>query len=153
MANYKTHTKFNIYIALPLFIGSIYYFLNPPYHLLIIFSICFIYATLFMNPDLDVTNQIKLFSIRGLLTLPFRSYSILFSHRGLSHKFLIGSILRILWLSAFVYLTLYLLNKPFLHQKKLLALLKKDYFIYAFASIIAADFCHLFLDKIKSKLN
>lgn len=146
MAQYKTHSTFNILIALPLTLWGIVYFLKPSYNLLITFSICFIYSTLFMNPDMDIANKIKLFSIKGVLTLPFRGYSMIFKHRGFSHWIIIGSITRIIWLGAFFYLILFLLNKPFLHQNELIPILKTSYFIYGFSAILLADFCHLLLD-------
>jgi uncharacterized metal-binding protein len=154
MAQYKTHTTFNIFIALPLILCGLFHFFKPSHDLLIIFSLCFIYATLFMNPDMDLANKIKLFSIKGLLTLPFRGYSLIFKHRGISHWFLLGSITRILWLSCFLYLILYLLDISLLHKKELISILENDYFLYGFFAIVLADFCHLILDfkKIKIKL-
>lgn len=146
MAQYKTHTTFNIFIAFPLLIWFITYFFKPSFNSIFIFSTCFVYATLFMNPDLDLANKIKLFSIRGFLTLPFRGYSLIFKHRGISHSFLLGTITRILWLGAFFYLILYLLKRPFLNKKEILALLKTDLFLYGLSAIIIADFCHLILD-------
>jgi len=152
MAQYKTHNIFNIFIAFPLILWGIFYFFKPSYNLLIIFSVCFIYATLFMNPDLDLVNKIKFFSIKGLLTLPFRGYSLIFRHRGVSHWFLLGTITRILWLSAFFYLILYLVDKPLLHKKEFLSILKTDFFQYGFFAIVTADFCHLILDFKKKIL-
>jgi uncharacterized metal-binding protein len=150
MAQYKTHTKFNIILALPFFIWAIVYFFSPSINLLATFIICFIYATLFMNPDLDIANKIKLLSFRGLLTFPFRTYSFIFRHRGISHTFLIGSITRILWLTAFLYLALFFLKKPLFNKEDIISLVKSDYFLYGFFAIVAADFCHLLLDlKIK----
>lgn len=154
MAQYKTHSIFNIFIALPLFVWGISYFFQPSYNLLIIFGTCFTYSTLFMSPDVDLANKIKLFSIKGLLTLPFRGYSKIFKHRGLSHSIILGSITRIVWLGAFFYLVLFLLNKPLLNKKEVVSILKSDYFLYGFTAIILADFCHILLDfkifKIKS---
>ncbi len=146
MAQYKTHTTFNVFIAFPLLLWGVSHFFKPSNNSLIFFSICFIYATFFMNPDMDLANKIKLFSIKGFLTLPFRGYSLIFKHRGISHWFIIGSITRIIWLSAFLYLILYLLDKPLLHKKEFISILKTDYFLYGFFAIIIADFCHLILD-------
>ncbi|EKE20870.1 MAG: hypothetical protein ACD_7C00455G0004 [uncultured bacterium] len=154
MAQYKTHSIFNIFIALPVFIWGIIYFFKPQINLLIIFSSCFTYATLFMNPDVDLANKIKLFSLKGILTLPFRGYSLIFKHRGLSHSILFGSLTRIVWLGSFFYLILFILNKPLFNKRELISLLKSSYFIYGIAAVILADICHLILDykKIKIKL-
>jgi len=146
MAQYKTHSTFNIFLALPLFLWAILYFFHPHLNLLITFASCFIYATLFMNPDLDVANKIKLFSLRGLLTLPFRGYSMIFRHRGLSHSFIFGTATRVLWLGGFFYGILFALDKPFFKKNELLAILQSDYFLYGFSAIVLADFCHLILD-------
>jgi uncharacterized metal-binding protein len=151
MAKYKTHTNFNIFFALPLILFCIWHFLNPSYNLLIIFIVCFIYATLFMNPDMDIANKNKLFSIKGLLTLPFRVYSLIFKHRGLSHWIILGSVSRILWLSVFLYLILYLLDKSLLNKKDFFSILRTDYFLYGFFAIVLSDFCHLILDFKISK--
>jgi len=146
MAQYKTHSAFNIFLALPLFLWGIFYFFKPSYELILTFGVCFIYATLYMNPDLDLANKIKLFSIRGILTLPFRFYSLIFSHRGISHTFFLGTVTRVTWLGGFFYGILFLLDKPFLHKNELISLLKSDYFLYGFSAIVLADFCHLILD-------
>ena len=49
-----------------------------------------------MNPDLGLVHKIKLFSLRGFITLPFRGYSKIFKHKGISHSFLLGSFTRII---------------------------------------------------------
>ncbi|MGE3716158.1 MAG: DUF2227 family putative metal-binding protein, partial [Simkaniaceae bacterium] len=84
MAMYKGHVRFNLFIALPILLGGSDYLFHPSRAMLITFASVFAYSTLFMNPDLDLANQIKLFSSRGVFTLPFRSYAKIVSHRGLS---------------------------------------------------------------------
>ena len=100
MSSYKQHTRFNLFIALPILLIGVAYFIHPHRYLMITFAASFAYATLFMNPDLDLANQIRLLSLRGILSLPFRSYARCFSHRGLSHHIIFGSLTRILWLSG-----------------------------------------------------
>ena len=107
MSNYKTHVAFNLLCALPVATGGICYIYTPSKHLLITFIGAFVYGTCFMNPDLDLIHQIKLFSWRGFLTLPFRFYSKIFKHRGLSHSFLFGTATRILWLGGIALLLFY----------------------------------------------
>jgi uncharacterized metal-binding protein len=150
MALYKTHVKFNIFF-LPLILLFIFYFFKSNFLNLAIFSIAFIYSTFFMSPDLDLANQIKLFSIRGFFTLPFRFYSIFFKHRGISHNAFLGSLSRILWMGGFIYLIFYLLNKPIFSKKDLFKALKSSYFLYALFGVILSDFCHLILDYNKKK--
>ena len=146
MALYKTHATFNIVVALPLLIWAGIYFLNPTLGQLIIFAATFAYATLFMSPDLDLANKIKLFSLRGLLSLPFRGYSRLFRHRGLSHSLFFGTLTRILWLGALLYLILFLFRRELPNQTQVLILLKNPSFLFGLTGIALADMCHLLLD-------
>ena len=146
MANYKTHSSFNIFIALPVILFLLHHFIKPSFNLLITFSICFIYSTLFMNPDLDIANQIKLFSLRGFLTLPFRSYSHFFRHRGISHMFLIGSLTRVLWLGVIAFIIFYIFDISFFNAKKLTTVLHNKHFLYCLFALSLADLCHLMLD-------
>jgi uncharacterized metal-binding protein len=144
MANYKTHARFNLFLILPILVGLNYYFMHTPERLLVIFIAAFTYATLFMNPDLDLVHQVNLFSLRGLLTLPFRGYSKVFRHRGISHSFLLGSVTRILWLST----VLFVLSFSFSFSEDIFVFCKKFkiYFLYALIGICLADWSHLLLD-------
>jgi uncharacterized metal-binding protein len=149
MSNYKEHAKFNILIALPLLLGGMYYFIHPHPQQLITFSATFIYSTLFMNPDVDLTRQIRLISIRGIITLPFRSYSRIFKHRGLSHHIVLGSFTRIGWLFLWGIIIFYVTYKALPQAKPFFTFYKKYqfYFFYGLAGICLADWGHLFLDR------
>lgn len=149
MANYKTHSFFNIFVALPLILFFMICFCRTSYQAVVIFTCCFTYATLYMNPDLDLSNKIRLFSLRGFLTMPFRGYSLIFRHRGISHSLLFGSVTRILYLGLLFYLFLYILKKPNLSKKHFLMILRSNYFLYGFIAIMLADFFHLALDAKK----
>jgi uncharacterized metal-binding protein len=148
MASYKTHSVFNIFLALPALLAGIYYFLHPPYVLLMTFVVTFAYCTLFMNPDLDLAHNIKLFSLRGVLTLPFRLYSLIFKHRGLSHSLLFGSLTRILWLAGMGLLVFYIVYETLPSTYSFAAYYKhyKYYIWYAAAGMCLADWSHLLLD-------
>lgn len=151
MAMYKEHAKFNIFIALPILLGAMYYFLHPVRDLMLTFSGAFVYSTLFMNPDLDLANQIRLFSIRGFLTLPFRSYAKFFSHRGLSHNVVLGSLTRIAWLMGWACLIFLALYKTLPSKGTLLSFYKHyhPFILYALAGVCLADWGHLLLDRKK----
>ncbi len=151
MSNYRSHTAFNIIVALPALLISSYYLINPSLNILLGFSGSFIYSTLFMSPDLDLVHQIRVFSVRGFFTLPFRFYSRLFRHRGISHSLIFGSLTRILWLAGLALGISYLVFNMSLniqtywkffqkHQSLLTAIL---------AGICFADWCHLILDRKK----
>jgi len=151
MSNYKTHVAFNLCLVLPVTIVGSYYLYHPPHPLLITFISTFCFGTCFMNPDLDLIHQIKLFSLRGFVTLPFRYYSKIFKHRGLSHSVLFGTLTRVLWVSGVAFLIFYLLYQTFPTEKKLLYYLNhyKPYVFYGLAGIVLADWCHLVLDYRK----
>lgn len=107
------------------------------------FILTFTYCTLFMNPDLDLVHNIKVLSIRGILSLPFRFYSRIFKHRGISHSLIFGSLTRILWLGGIALVIYQALpssrNMNYCHSYK--------YFIwYAAAGVCLADWGHLLLD-------
>ncbi|MDX8430581.1 MAG: DUF2227 family putative metal-binding protein [Candidatus Algichlamydia australiensis] len=145
MANYRTHSTFNLLIALPLFLAGGYYYLHLEPIPLIAFGAIFSYGTLFLSPDLDLAYQIKVGSLRGLLTLPFRPYSRLFRHRGLSHMPILGTITRVIWLALIILAIFYILNmghQPFVSFIKA----HREIFLYSLAGLIAADLSHLLLD-------
>ena len=147
MANYQTHARFNLLLALPLLAFFLHYFFEPGRQPVILFSGAFAYATLFMNPDLDLANQIKIFSLRGLLTLPFRFYSLVFRHRGLSHHFFLGTLTRLLWLSCFYILIAYLWDQRNGYETLASFYSRyKSHLIFVFSGIFCADAGHLFLD-------
>lgn len=148
MSNYKTHVSFNLFFALPIATIAIHYAYAPPTPFLITFIAAFFYSTCFMNPDLDLIHQIKLFSLRGLLTLPFRFYSTIFKHRGISHSIFFGTATRILWLAGISLLLFYAIYRTFPSEKTFLFYLKsyKFYALYGLGGIVIADWCHLILD-------
>jgi uncharacterized metal-binding protein len=149
MSNYKTHSSFNLLLILPLFLGVIVAFLAPQWPLLATFAISFSYSTLFMSPDMDLASQIKLFSLRGVLSIPFRSYALFFRHRGMSHSILLGTMTRLLWLFGFVNIILYLVLQIVPNTKSVFdyVMLYQEYFLWGIAGVFIADLSHLLLDK------
>lgn len=150
MPQYKTHAVLNLFFALPLLIGALYYWLHPARESLVIFSCAFVYTSLFMSPDMDLAHRIKWYSLRGLLSIPFRSYSKVFRHRGISHSLLLGSLTRIVWLSAFILGVLYLSVGFSLSLDQIIAhgVLYKRELVYCFLGICSADVIHILTDKI-----
>jgi uncharacterized metal-binding protein len=153
MSQYKEHSKFNIFVALPVLLATAFYFLHSHHYLLLTFAGTFTYSTLFMSPDMDLAYQIRLFSLRGLFSLPFRSYAQFFSHRGLSHHIIFGSATRILWLAAWGCLVFSAIYKALPTQSSLLKFYKQHelYILYGLAGICLADWCHLLLDRKELK--
>ncbi len=148
MSQYKTHAKFNLFLALPIVLGVLFYLFHPTWRQMSLFGGCFVYSTLFMSPDMDLAHQIKFFSIRGMLTSPFRLYSKIFSHRGMSHSILFGTLTRIGFLSLLALLSLWLINQTFPNPDTFLIFLKSHQvmILYAFSGLFIADLCHLLLD-------
>lgn len=153
MSDYKGHTTFNLLLALPLLLGGAYYFSEPNPYLLATLGGAFVYSTLFMSPDLDLAYQIRLFSLRGFFSLPFRSYAKLFSHRGLSHNVLFGSLTRILWLLGWATLIFAAVYQALPTQQTFLTFYysHEPYILYGLAGVCCADWAHLFLDKFGKK--
>lgn len=151
MPGYKTHVKFNLLLGLPVIVAGAYYLYAPPTPFLVTLAVAFSYSTYFMSPDLDLIHQTKLFSLRGLLTLPFRFYSKFFKHRGLSHSFLFGTATRILWLGGLSILLFYLAYQTIPSEKQFFSYFKpyKLYVLYGLAGVVLADWCHLLLDYKK----
>ena len=137
----------------------IYYF-NSDIPEIIVASLVYIYSTLYFNPDMDIAHKYRLFSIKGLLTLPMRLfYAPFFKHRGISHT-LLGTFTRLISMTVFlIIVTLPFLLVEFtfdeaislskLHGETIL-LLGKDYLNYilaGLAGVFAADMVHITSDR------
>lgn len=148
MAQYKTHAKFNLLLAMPCFSLVVYLCFTKDVHLLSIFALAFSYATLFMNPDLDLAHQIKFLSVRGILTAPFRLYSKIFSHRGLSHSIIFGTLTRLLFLAVTSLFCIWIYTQvtPSLNSVWAFIYQYQTSLAYAFSGVFLADISHLVLD-------
>ncbi|MFA5249973.1 MAG: DUF2227 family putative metal-binding protein [Parachlamydiales bacterium] len=145
MALYSTHWRFNLTIFLPFSLFLLNYCFHPETKYLIAFALVFTYSSLFFHPDLDLAYKNRLFSLKGLLTLPFRPYSRLFSHRRFSHLPIIGALTRLIYLALLLSLLFgfFHLEKPsFTHD----LWQYRDFFGYSFLAIVLADLGHLLLD-------
>lgn len=137
MPSYRTHVSVNLLLALPVALAAMRCtLLSTPYDMAL-FAGSFIYGTLFLHPDLDLARNIRLFSFKGLLTLPFRPYSYLFRHRGISHMPLIGTLTRIGWLTLLFWI---FFHKAFAWDNPLLW--------FAAGGLAVADLAHIVLDHL-----
>ncbi|MBP9840808.1 MAG: DUF2227 family putative metal-binding protein [Simkaniaceae bacterium] len=134
MPNYQTHSIANLILVLPLSIWSAYHFFAPNQEEVATFAGCFIYTTLFMSPDVDLASKNKLLSLKGILTLPFHLYARLFSHRGLSHMPVIGTLTRLLYL-FFLFLIIYTL-----YYETAPSFSKIHAFIHSYSSLFFSGF-------------
>lgn len=149
MAQYRTHSLFNLFIALPISLLILLHYLHIDQKSALIFALSFAFSTLFMSPDADVANKVKLFSVRGLFSFPFRSYSWFFKHRGVSHTILIGSITRIIWMMLFFLVIIAVINYQLLENLDFyqIYLKNKNLIHFTFFGVVLADICHLLLDS------
>lgn len=137
MPVYRTHVTVNLLLGLPLSLAALKYSAQLQIPEVLAFALAFTYGTLFLHPDLDLVHKIKLFSLRGILTLPFRPYSLIFKHRGISHIPIIGTLTRVLWLlGLFWVFALPVWTSPF--------------FWFALSGLAMADLCHIFLDFLST---
>lgn len=176
MSHGKAHARFNFIFLLPIFVGLSLYIITTSYIFYICFVLAYVYATLYANPDMDLANQIKLFSFRGVMALPYRIfYAPFFKHRSsVSHSLLWGTPSRLaclaLFLVSIVFLLLFLKqlfiasvsarDLPTIAAATLSSAWEASKFILqlclenrlAFAAFIAgfylADFGHILLDKL-----
>lgn len=149
MANYRTHAVFNVCCGLPASGALTVYMMDPSSKLLLILTACFLYGTFFMSPDVDVANKIKIWSVRGVLTLPYRSYAIVFKHRGISHSLLFGTLTRLFWVAGLVLLMMFLTHCVLPSKNDMFQFCNIYYepICYGFAGLFFADASHLLLDN------
>ena len=178
MPKSKTHTRVNLLILI-LFLPLLYLYLKIKVELIIVGMIVYTYSTLFFNPDTDLANQVKFFSLKGLLTLPMRiCYAPFFKHRGLSHS-LWGTITRIFSLSLFLIIIRFSLlvfisflkwkgvtfndikgiahgevkhyGLEFSYLVNVIIPSYWEYFLVSVTSLLLSDFFHITLDKITKR--
>ena len=148
MAKYSTHNWFNLILVLPicLVIGHFYF----PKTILAIFGTTFIIGTFLVNPDCDIAHKTNPYSLRGVLLYPFRFYSRVFKHRGISHKHLIGTCTRIIWLIIFFLplgVLIFVIYPQGIHLLQTFIAAHHEFMITAFIALVIADSAHIFLDR------
>lgn len=151
MAKYKTHLCINIFVFLPITAGLIYYFLSPRPLDWLCFIASYLYGTFFMGPDLDLIHQVRLFSLRGLFSLPFFGYSKVFKHRGISHQIFLGTTTRIVWLFGFILLSagLILSLQEGYHYILQFGKTHKQELLYIIVALFSSDTAHILTDLAK----
>jgi len=143
MPGYNTHRIFN-YIIFISAVLSVYYSgilqLNPIQLLAI--GLGFYVGTEFVTPDLDIdSSAYKRWGRLRFLMLP---YKWLFKHRQSSHDIFYGSIVRILYITAIIAGSYYLLFKSFPLEN----ILYPIYIFIFLGGIISANALHVILDGI-----
>ncbi len=148
VASYKTHSLFNLLVAFPFCFAALIFIFHIDSRYILTFSLSFLFTTLFFGPDLDLAHQIKLKSVRGILSSPFRVYSKLFKHRGLSHVPIIGTLTRILFIFLFCLLLYFLCTFNFSCIETVSSFYKshKPFFLFGFLGAAISDIFHIALD-------
>ncbi len=149
MSNYRTHNCFNFFIIFPPCLIGAYYYL--PKELVITFFISFIIGTLLINPDCDIAHKTYVFSLRGILLYPFRFYSRVFSHRGISHSHIAGTLTRIIWLFVFflpIILFLFFLYPRVLETFSIFLASHPKELLVVFLALLISDSAHILLDRV-----
>ncbi len=153
MSNYRGHVKHNCLFWFPTAFLVLHFWMHPTYSQLGAFSGAFFYATFFMNPDLDLVHQVKLFSVRGLCSLPFRWYSRVFMHRGISHHIILGTVSRLVWAFGVYLIVFYFLYRSLDGYDSFFyyVSLHKHLVYYGVFGVFFADLGHLLVDGIGIK--
>lgn len=144
MPAYRTHVSINLAFTLPLSIAALKYSVHLSPAEFAAFTGAFIYGTLFLHPDLDLAANIRLFSFKGLMTLPFRPLSHFLKHRGFSHIPIFGTLFRALWLLLICCILASILKIPELPPNPW----NHSLIWLSLFGLITSDISHIILDKI-----
>lgn len=143
MPGYNTHRIFNylIFIVAVLSLNSFGVLYLSRIQLLAI-CIGFYIGTEFVTPDLDTDSAAyKRWGRLRILVLP---YKWLFKHRQSSHNIFSGAIVRILYITAIIAVSYYLIFKSFSLENIIFPI----YIFIFIGGIIAANALHVILDSI-----
>jgi uncharacterized metal-binding protein len=143
MPGYNTHRIFNylIFIAAVLSLNSSGIFHLSPIQLIAV-GLGFYIGTEFVTPDLDTdSSAYKRWGRLRILMLP---YKWLFKHRQSSHNIFSGAIVRIIYITAIIAVSYYLIFKSLPHENILFPM----YIFIFIGGIIAANALHVILDGI-----
>lgn len=140
MPNTKTHDI----ITAGLFpvIGGIFYFIIGVELLSILILLGgFLFSSLMFNGDLDILS--KPYNRWGLLRVIWYPYRLIFSHRSIfTHGIIIGSIIRLMWISPLIFVLLYLLGYD------IRILFTGDYYLWFLLGIELGNINHTACDYI-----
>lgn len=136
MPSGKDHNRFNQSLFIPIIFLAVALNDNSFYQVVLGIAISINY----LNPDLDIKNS-KPAQNWGILKFYWSWYASIFPHRGKFSHSIIGSIIRIIWLSPF------LVGFIYYYWSKI------DWRVMAnvITGIITGDLFHLLLDKVMSR--
>jgi uncharacterized metal-binding protein len=143
------HILFNLSVVLLpiIFVGTALYWFNQIRILSYfwLFMIAYIIATCLFSPDLDTKS--KTYMRWGKLSFIWLLYRKLTKHRGVSHKHLIGTVTKMIYLgfilSPIIVAYLLIPDVPFSFSAHW------EYVLTCFIGILVADSMHILYDKMK----
>jgi len=138
-----------------IFASLLYFFL--PYDYYPFFLLGFTFSTFLLSPDLDLSYS-KVSKRWGILKIFLYPYFFLSSHRGISHAFILGTLIRyfylilllLFFLSIYIYFGKKSLDLSFLNVLKHYMLIYKYHILFFLLGGVVADTIHIILDRICS---
>ena len=122
MPSGKVHNAINTLSLLALSGGYSYAYSSHLFKLepgaVLTFAAAFVAGTFLLSPDLDLAEQhVSIKNNWGWLGFLWVPYGWVFSHRGISHSWIVGPLTRLLYLALLLALPIYFLRDPILHLK------------------------------------
>jgi uncharacterized metal-binding protein len=161
MATGKTHEHINIFLLILLI--PLYFSLLKDVIGAAIFGLFYVIGTYYFSPDLDMANTLP-YKRWGPLKFIWYIYSQLIPHRSwLSHSFFIGTLFRVLWFTACLFLSgffiVWILHFTYIGDLshayisswmaiKKFCLVNRNYFIPVFAGLFLSSLLHEIVDGI-----
>lgn len=147
MPGYRTHSSLNILFLVPLDILLWrYYSLEDVF----LFSTGYIFATYFLSPDMDVfrSGPIRRWGPFRFIWLP---YTIFFTHRGLSHVPLLGTLTRVGYLFVLSLIISLAIFRDYTRVERLVMEYRYE-ILWVLLGMSVADSMHILLDNLHTRL-
>ncbi|OGG43706.1 MAG: hypothetical protein A3F84_27330 [Candidatus Handelsmanbacteria bacterium RIFCSPLOWO2_12_FULL_64_10] len=120
MPSGKTHIRIDVFFLLLMAAAALYFWDDLVQRFgrdrlveqSAVFTISYLFGTFLLSPDLDLKDNVSAKNW-GLLRLFWRPYAALFRHRGISHAPIAGTLTRILYMAAVIYVVVAAANALF----------------------------------------
>lgn len=143
MPGYRTHSRFNLLLLIP--IDALLLQRYSPKDILL-FSLGYIFATYYLSPDMDIfrSGPIRRWGILRFIWLP---YSLFFTHRGISHIPIIGTLTRIGYLLILSIIISLIVFRDYRIVEEFAMRYRRE-IIWILLGMFASDTLHALLDKV-----
>ena len=158
MPSGKTHTRIDVAFLL-LLAGAAVYFQDDLSRRFgrdrlvehgAVFALAYLFGTFLLSPDLDLKNNASARNW-GLFRLFWRPYAALFNHRGISHMPFLGTLTRVLYVCAVVYVAAAAMNVFFDMKIRMsardLQTINRSVGLAALAGLCMPDLLHILTDR------